>query len=228
MLLFSLFILFATVTRGALIALSVAIVYALFLMRRRLQIVPLTLLIVGSAAAVIGMELYLTTFTNAGSLFARFSDTKFVGYLPDSRAQVWPLAFERFLEHPVIGWGPFYALRIGVRLYTWPHSLPLFIANCFGVVGLACFVYLMWRLWKLSAPDTDWLGHPTYARAYLLIAHIQLVVFFVNEMKIEYLRNPVYQYVVWVFFSMIVAGWKVRQIERQAEARQTRPLARAA
>ncbi len=224
---FTLFILFATVTRGALVALGVGIVYALILTRRRLQVVPFTILVAGCAAAVIGMEFYVTHFTKAGSIFDRFAETKFVGYLPDSRAQVWPLALERWMKHPIIGWGPFYTNREGINFYPWPHNLLLYVANCLGVIGLGCFLFLMWKLWKLSKPDTDWIGHPSYARAYLLIAHVQLVVFFANELKIEYLRNPIYQYVVWVFFAFIAAGHKVAQLERRRES-PSAELARAA
>lgn len=199
-------VLFATVTRGGILALSAGVAYLLYLIRRRVNIVPLTIIGVSLAVLVWVLNYYVKNFTVAGDLFARLGETKFRGVIPDSRAEIWPQAWERWMEHPLIGHGPFYSAEHGLKLWFWPHDLPLFIGNCFGFLGLGFFLAIMWGFWKLSRPQTDNLADPDYVKAFTLAARIQLVIFFVDETKIEYLRNGVYQFMPWVFFSTLVAA----------------------
>jgi len=154
--------------------------------------------------------------THVANLFTRFSETTFVNGVPDSRVGAWGEAWERFLTHPIIGGGPFYSTTSGMELQYWPHNLYLYVANCFGLVGLAAFVWMLWRIWRRSAPGTDSFSDPSYARAYLLAARVQMIVFLIDQVKIEYLRNWVYQFQIWVMFSSIVAASMV--IQREAAA----------
>jgi hypothetical protein len=140
--------------------------------------------------------------------------TRFDGLVPDTRASVWPQAVERWLRHPFIGSGPYYSTEKGLDFWHWPHSLPLYVLNTIGLVGFTFFLWLLWRVWRLSTPPTDDLGSRDYPGAYLLMAHVMLVVFLVDELKIEYLRNLVYPYQVWILFATIVAAHQVRQRER--------------
>src|SRR4029077_1451422 len=155
MMAFCLFILGATQTRGAVIALGLAMVYLLFLVRRRLQLVSFTILLAGTAAAVALMEFVVSNFTHSGSVFDRIAGTQFKNYMPESRADVWPDAVNRMMMHPLIGWGPHYASMTGLHLWYWPHDLYLYIANVIGLIGLSFFIWLFWRLWRLSTPTTD-------------------------------------------------------------------------
>ena len=211
MLLFSLVVEFATVTRGGMTALAVGVLYMLWLCRRRLNIVPLTIA-GGVLAIVIGvLTTVLHKFTVLGDLFARFGATKLVNGMPDSRAEVWPQAWERMMQHPLIGHGPYFDATHGLVLWFWPHDLPLFIGNCFGFLGLAMFVWLMVTFWNRGRPRTDRLDDPDYLEAFLLCARVQLFIFFVDEIKIEYLRNIVYQFQPWVLFSSMAAASMIRQ-----------------
>lgn len=211
MLLVSLVVQFATVTRGGMTALAAGIVYMLWVCRRRLSIVPLTIA-GGALAAVIGVvTTVLHKFTAMGDLFSRFQETKLVNGMPDSRAEVWPQAWGRMMQHPLIGHGPYYDATHGLVLWFWPHDLPLFIGNCFGFVGLAAFTWLMVTFWRSARPGTDRLDDPDYVEAFLLCMRIQLFIFFVDEIKIEYLRNIVYQFQPWVLFSSLAAAVMIRQ-----------------
>src|SRR5262249_48027589 len=136
-------------------------------------------------------------------------------------------AWARWMQHPLIGWGPYYAGKNGLTLWFWPHCLYLFIGNYIGFVGFAAFIWMLWGLFRSSMPTTDRLGDPSYAKAFLLTAHVQLVIFLVDEVKIEYLRNPVYQFQVWAMFSTLVATSLI--VKRQAAgsqeaARTVRPV----
>jgi hypothetical protein len=73
----------------------------------------------------------------------------------------------------------------------------------------------MWKLWNMTRPRIDRLDGPNYVDAFLLAARAQLVIFFVDEIKIEYLRNTNYQFQPWILFSSIVAAY---MIERGAAA----------
>lgn len=224
----SILIIFATVTRGGVASLAVGLAYLLYLVRRRVQIVPFTIIGGLAAALLAAVSAYLSRFTVAGDLTARFQQTHFVGWIPDSRAEVWPQAWGRMLEHPLIGHGPVYTSERGLKVWFWPHDLYLYVGNCYGFLGLSLFVWFLWKLWKSSTPRTDRLDDPDYSKAFLLMAHVQLLIFVVDEIKIEYLRNPVYMFQPWVFFSTLAAASLVASRARvESPARAVRPSARA-
>ncbi len=208
-LLLDVFVLFATVTRGSVIALVLGIAYLAFRMRRRLGVVQLTLGAAALAAAAVSMNFYVANFTRSGSLGARLHETKFIGIIPDDRIVVWRDAWELFLQHPLIGHGPYYAEQIGTHITFWPHDIYLYLANLVGLLGLGFFVALLFRLFVISKTAVDDPQHPRYSRAFLLVSHVQLVVFMIDEVKIEYLRNSIYQFEVWVMFAVLVATHRI-------------------
>lgn len=208
------FILFTTVTRGSFMALGIGLVYLLWLTRRHLQIVPLVIVVTSAVAAFFAMNTFVASSTRSGDVVARFSQTHFIGGVPDSRVGAWADAWERFLEHPIIGRGPYYSTFDGLRDWFWPHSLYLYVLCIVGLVGLAAFLWLLWKILMVSRPNTDDVRDPSYASAFLLIAHVMLVVFLVDEIKIEYLRNTTYQFVIWVFFASIVAAARIARKEK--------------
>jgi len=165
------------------------------------------------------MNFYVAHFTYSGDLFARLRGTEMHGLVPDSRVEAWRDGWERFLVHPIIGWGPVYAGQTGTRLWFWPHNGYLLIANLVGVVGLSFYLWILWKLFTATRPAVDVLWHPSYANAFLIIAHVQLVVFMIDQTKIDFLRNPVYEFQVWLMFAMFSAASRV--------ARDSRALIRA-
>ena len=208
-LLLDLFMLFATVTRGAIIALSLGLLYLLFRIRRRLRVVPLTLAVASIAALAGLMNFYVAHFTRSGDVGARLRETRFIGVVPDSRLGAWTSGWQRYLEHPLIGHGPYYSPQTGTHTWFWPHNVYLYIANIVGAVGLAFFLILLIRMFQLSSRGSDDLMDPDYARAFLLIANVQLVVFAIDQVKIDYLRNPVYQFEVWLMFAMLISAYRI-------------------
>lgn len=209
--------LFATVTRGGFVAALLGIGYLLWHVRRRLKFVPATIIAVAAVVFLFGLNQYVSQHTNAGDLFERMGNTKFVNGMPESRSGTWPLAVQRMMRHPIIGHGPHYDVQRGREVWYWPHNLYLYLGNIVGIVGLFFFLWFMWTLWRISRPTVDRLDHPDYARAFLLVGHVQLIVFLVDQVKIEYLRNGIYQYQVWVLFASIVAAHHVVKNERAGE-----------
>lgn len=207
------FIIFATVTRGAIISLILSLPLLLWNVRRHLRIVPLTVATSAIVGTFIGMNFFVAHFTRSGDLFSRMAGTKVVGgWMPDTRAHAWTNAWERALVHPWIGQGPFYADMPGYDR-MWPHNVYLYYANIVGFIGLAFFLVMLFRFVQITRPRTDDLVRGPYADSFLLIAQAQLVLFMFNEFKIDYLRNSIYQMVVWVFFSMWTAAYKVSRNE---------------
>jgi O-antigen ligase len=211
--------LFATVTRGGFVAAALGIGYLLWHIRRRVNLVPAMIVGVASIAFLAALNWYVAEHTSAGDLLHRMQNTKFIGWMPETRAKTWPLAVERMMRHPIIGHGPHYDVQHGREVWYWPHNLYLYLGNLVGIVGLGFFLWMMWTLWRISRPQIDRLGDPDYARAFLLVGHVQLLTFLIDEIKIEYLRNPIYLFQVWVMFASIVAAYQIAKRERAPEAK---------
>ena len=215
LLVLNLFVLFATVTRGAMVSLFAGAVYLIWLVRRRLQFVPFVIISTVVILSFAMMNFYVAHFTISGDLFARLRGTEIHGIVPDDRVGIWAQAFERFLIHPIIGWGPVYMAQTGTRLWFWPHNGYLLVANMVGAVGLTFFLLMLWKLWKLTRPATDNLRDASYARAFMIIAHVQLAVFLIDQTKIDFLRNLNYEIQVWLMFAVFTAASRVA---RESEA----------
>jgi O-antigen ligase len=212
LLVLTVFIMFATVTRGGMVSLAIGLAYFAWLQRRRLRLVPT---VVGLAAAVLGLQainFYVANFTYSGDLFARLMDpnsTRFQYGLPEARLELWRSALERMMVHPIIGHGPVYMVEKGIDFWYWPHNGYLYLGNLVGIVGLSCFLWLLWRLWRMTRPpDTD-LNDPNYARAFLIVGHVQLLVFMVDQLKIDFLRISIYAYQIWLMFASMVAAYQI-------------------
>jgi O-antigen ligase len=214
--LLSLFVLFATVTRGAVVSLIVGLLTMVWTTRRRVHFVPLVVGVSTFVALFAGMNYFVSHFTSSGDMFARLSQTHFEGGVPDSRVAAWGPALQRALMHPWIGHGPYYALTPTLGLF-WPHNVYLFYASTVGFVGLGFFLLILLGFARITAPTVDSLRHHDYARACQILIQAQFVAFVVNEFKIDYLRNPIYTPVVWAMFSMWVATYFVARSSQEAE-----------
>lgn len=213
-------VLFSTVTRGAIMSLGLALIYLTWRMRRHIRVVPFTILVSAIAAGFLGMNFYVANFTNSGDLIERLMGTEFKGLVPDDRTQVWRDGWDRWLMHPILGHGPYYSLIIGTHVYSWPHDGYLLIANMVGVVGLAFFVWILVMLWRGTQPQEDRFDGPSYVRSYMIVAHAQFLLFVVDQVKIDFLRNYVYQFQVWLYF----ASWTAASLV--ARDSSTRPATR--
>jgi hypothetical protein len=216
------FVIFATVTRGALVSLALSVPIIMWMVRRHIRVVPLTVAVSVSVALFAGMNFFVSHFTRSGDMFSRLSETKVIGgWMPDTRAAAWTNAWGRAWVHPLIGQGPYYWDLPGFTR-MWPHNVYLYYANIVGFIGLGFFLLMLWQFFRMTRPRTDDLVNAPYADAFLLIARAQFVLFTINEFKIDYLRNPIYQMVVWVMFSSWTAAWKVSR-EREAATRAGAP-----
>lgn len=213
------FIMFATVTRGPIISLGVAVAYLMWRTRRHLNAVNVTMTAGAAAAIMLAANFIVANFTRSGDLFARLGQTEIKGFVPDTRAAAWSSAWERFLMHPLIGSGPYYSLAHGLKTWFFPHNLYLYVANIIGLFGLMFFLWLLARLFMVVKSAVDSPTHPDYLEAYLLMARVQLVFFLADQFKIEYLRNATYQYQVWLMLALWVAAERLRADARLGRLR---------
>lgn len=206
--LFNVYTMFTTVTRGVFVALGVALPVGFFMIRRRLNPVRFMTAAVTIAVLAITMNFVVAKYTNTGDVFERLGETKVTGVVPEARADIWANAWNRIFVHPILGQGPFYD-EIPGHGYWWPHNVYLYIANLYGFPGLLLFLAILLGLWQLTRLTTDDLKHESYADAYLIVARVQLMIFAINEIKIDFLRNPIYQFQAWQFFGTWVAAYLV-------------------
>lgn len=206
---FNAYTMFTTVTRGVIVALMVALPYLFFTIRRRLNPVKFMSAVSMILVLAFGMNYAVSQFTNSGDVFERLGTTKVVhGVVPEAREEAWGNAWARIFVHPILGQGPYYA-EIPGYLYVWPHNVYLYIANLIGFPGLGFYLMFLIGLAVLLRSPVDDLFHESYPDAYLIIARTQLILFALNEIKIDYLRNPVYQFQVWQLFGTWTAAYLI-------------------
>ena len=142
--------LIATGNRGGILILLIGTILFFYLFRREFGGSRLLIrgIIGGGLFAV--MALVIISFTQFNVLFERLTDTEVREGLPDTRAVIWPLAWERISEKPVLGYGPRIRLieefdrRIpGHEFMPYPHSTYLFILYTLGAVGLTAHIIFM-------------------------------------------------------------------------------------
>jgi O-antigen ligase len=221
------FVLLATVTRGAIVSLAVAGGFLLWVTRRHLRFHRVAL--AGAAAFLVAALLLdvVAQHTRSGNVLERFAGTEIHGLVPDTRQQVWSDAWERVWESPLLGHGPYYTGRVGVRQFYWPHNNYLLYWYLIGFLGLAAFLFILYRLWRETGRHADRLDHPSYTRGLLLALRAMLVLFVIDQVKIDYLRNESYSFWVWLFFGLVVAAGRLARQEAEGVVPAAAP-ARAA
>jgi len=222
------FMLLTTVTRGATLSFMGGILYLLWVIRRRLSFRSLVIASLVGIGLYFAMNFVVVHFTESGSVLDRLLGTTFVGGLPESRSD-WPEILSRALEHPFIGHGAFYDLGLtrgftgkGLYTYLWPHNQYLFYLHTVGLIGTGAFLFItlrvLWLSFRWKAPGLD---EASYPRSLMTALHVMLLVFLVDQIKIDYLRNQTYQYFPWLLMGLIVATYRI--IRAQEEGGANRP-----
>lgn len=211
--LFNVYTMFTTVTRGVIVSLALTLPYLFFTIRRRLNPARFLSGVVAILLLAVTMNYFVAKYTNSGDLFERLGTTKLVhGVVPEARQDTWANAWDRALVHPILGQGPYYTDIPGYHR-VWPHNVYLYIANIIGFPGLLFYLLLLIGLVMVLRPVVDDLNHPSYADAYLIVARTQLFMFMVDEVKIDFLRNSIYQFQVFLLFGTWMAAYLVSRNE---------------
>ncbi|MBD3423796.1 MAG: hypothetical protein GF417_05100, partial [Candidatus Latescibacteria bacterium] len=205
-LLIDLLLMFATVTRGALIALIVGVIYLMIISRKDLTVAKVIYFMVAFVVVIFVLEKFVAQYTFSGSVFERMVTVTFEkGFIPDSRTGPWEDAINRGMENPIFGIGPAWDFGSGHTTGFWPHNLYLFYFNTLGIVGLLAFLFLLFRIVKATIPGIkSSLVKSPFPEAFMKILHVMIIIFMLDEIKIEYLRNKIYLFFVWILFALII------------------------
>jgi len=206
LLMIDLVMMFAAVTRGAFFSLIAGVVYLVFISRKDLTIAKFFYMIIAFVVLLVVLEGFVAEYTASGSLFERVVNTTFEkGFVPDTRAGIWEQAIERGMKHPIFGNGPGWDFRSGLSKGFWPHNLYLFYFNSLGLVGLTAFLFLMYRIVKTTIPGIkSSLVNSPFPEAFMKILHVMIIIFLLDQLKIEYLRNHIYTFFIWTLFALVI------------------------
>jgi hypothetical protein len=208
-----LFMMFATVTRGAFISLSIGLIYLAIISRRDLDVVRVTAILAALVILFVCLDAFIGRYTTSGSLFERLFATTFKsGVIPENRYATWKFGLAQGLKHRYIGWGPAWNYEKGLQVKFIPHSIYLYLFNITGVCGLSAYLFFVYRLVRMSAASVrSSLVHSPFPEALLKVLHVCLIMFILDQIKIEYLRNGIYVYFIWLMFGMMAATYKIMQ-----------------
>ncbi|MFH1277018.1 MAG: O-antigen ligase family protein [Candidatus Eisenbacteria bacterium] len=205
-------LLLATATRGAFLALIAGVLYLIWIARHIINYQKLLPLLIATFGLFYASAIILNQYTETASLFARLGETKFVKGMPDTRARRWTEAWNEIQDSPWIGHGPYYFVGVDEknvnRLY--PHSNFLFFSYLVGIPGALVFHWML-----ISAGLRGYKAARRYARqrtelAYtvVLLSSI-LVIFFVDEIKISFMRYDNTQHFTWTILALLLSVSRV-------------------
>lgn len=228
--LLNLFILMATVTRGGTISLFVGMCYLLYRLRRAMSFRQVLFTVSLGALVMSLLDFYLSHYTVSGSIFGRLLNTKIIDGMPDSRT-FWPQIIERIQQRPWTGHGPYYEFgefgREKLTKFFWPHNGYLYYLHTVGIFGTSAFLWITGRLWFNSKRQSaGTLTSANYPRSLLLVWHIVLTIFMIDQLKIEYLRNQHYQFFPWIVFGLMVATLNVIGKQESGTPNPVRPASK--
>jgi O-antigen ligase len=174
---------------------------------------------IGIAAAAVTIltitSIVAINLTEFDLLFERLAETEIEAGIPDTRAIVWPIAWEASMEAPIFGHGPrlrFDGEEDGARyeghlFILYPHNLYLFLMFTVGIVGMFAFLIFLltplvkcWKSIRHSRVET-------YARGLARTGIIVMTIVLVDGIKVGFLRYAMVDYWHFVFaiMGMLVA-----------------------
>jgi O-antigen ligase len=200
-------LLVATGNRGGFLSLLGGGVLFLWFLRKELGVLR-TLRLVSTGTALLALaSAVIITYSDFGVLFERLEGTTIEEGVPDTRLKVWPMAWEKIKERPILGHGPRYLMQGGEdgadypdwEYQIYPHNLYLFLLSTIGVVGLIAFLIFiltpMARCYKTARlPNLSVEG-----RTFIKTGFVIFVVIMVDQLKVEFMRMALVDYWHFVF-----------------------------
>ncbi|HET6462338.1 MAG TPA: hypothetical protein VFH33_00935, partial [Candidatus Krumholzibacteria bacterium] len=145
----------------------------------------------------------LSTYTYATSPIQRLLNTEMVGVVPETRTMTWWPSIQKSMEHPWVGSGPWFDIGEGLTFQFWPHNAYLFYLQTLGLFGFGAFMWIMLRVTKMSMLFRSRVPGRDNLADLMVLAHIWLAVFAVEQLGIDHQRDDIYPYLVWLLFGVI-------------------------
>jgi O-antigen ligase len=200
--------LFATATRGALIVLVGGFVYMLLFGQRavpRGQILKVVFVAIAVFYLALGLVQPLVSFMMNRIQSIGMQDESVGARMIVLRQAMQGVADSPFLGHGiVIPPGTFHGF-VDRNI----HNLYLTLAYTVGLPGLIAFVWFLVILYRLSAATMRDMRLSREHRELALCLNTLLVMFCVDEIKIEYVRQPLYMHITWLLFAWVLCVWKI-------------------
>jgi O-antigen ligase len=220
----------ATANRGSFLVLIAGILGFLYIFRTELGVSKIVQIVVASSVVLFGTATVIAAYTDFGQMFDRLAKTTETEEgLPETRAALWPEAWENIKEKPLIGHGPRVVMQKELRYRNIPdeqlvapfaHNLYLHLLVTVGVLGTACMLYFFFSvIWRVYKAVRDGKFETPRDRGYVFVGVIVLIAFLIDELKIEFLRFSTVDYAHFVFalFGLFL-GWADQAMsERRAE-----------
>ncbi len=209
----NLLFLIATGNRGGFVTVLVGMMLFMLAYRRELGLARIAKMTVGSVTLFTFAAIVVVNYTDYNMLFDRLEGTEIEGGVPDTRAEVWPIAWQKIVEKPIMGHGPRHAISTrntkveSVEYVPYPHNLLLEVLYTTGIVGVVAWITFftilamhLFRIRKARIPDRKLATLPK-------LGLIILLVFFVSQLRIEFLRGALldYQNYLFVLFALFLS-----------------------
>jgi hypothetical protein len=94
----------------------------------------------------------------------------------------------------------------------------MYLFDLLGLFGLSAFIFFLYRLVKMSVGSIGAsLVSSPFPQALMKVLHVCLVMFIIDQIKVEYLRNNIYTYFVWLLFGLMAATHNIIQKNAREE-----------
>lgn len=202
----------ATANRGAFLTLVGAFPLFLLMYRRTLGTMRVIQFSIAGAALLVMIGIVVVTYTDFNRMFERLEDTtETENGVPATRANTWPVAWENIKIKPWIGHGPRLRLLDDFTVaykdhvaIQYPHCLYLYLLFTVGIIGLATFMFFLFRIgWYIYAARNR-VYESDYAQGLVRLGTLLMFAFLIDQIRIEFLRIEFvdYQHFVFGIFGM--------------------------
>jgi hypothetical protein len=220
----SVYVISLTGNRGALVVLLAGAVYFLWMFRREVSWKRVFVGLIAFLGLMLIGEKTLGRFQGNVTLLTRVAGTYIERGIPDTRRAAWIYIWDRIMEKPILGHGPYYSLApIAPGQKTlWPHNAFLFYFFSIGLVGLPTYLYLVWRVLKRTWDRGGFrIGEAPFARGMMVVCHVGIVQFLIGQLRTDHQRGDVYIFFMWILFALGVLASEVWRAS--GDARTPRP-----
>lgn len=196
----------ATANRGGFLVLIGGAGLFLLMFRHQLGVKRTLTLSVAGLVLLTSMSLIVVNFTGYGQLYERLESTELEEGMPDTRAGTWLAIMPEIARKPLMGHGPRLRLENDeARPYPdtpvlhYPHDLYLFLLYTVGVAGLSAYLWLFcWLFIRFRKAIRVSSGDP-FVDGFIKLGILVIIVFLIDEIKIEFLRFGYIDYWHYVF-----------------------------
>jgi O-antigen ligase len=201
----------ASGSRGSFLSLLGSLVLLMYFLRPALGIVRVARITMTGIACFLALSVYVVTQTDFNVLFERLDDTELSETgVPDTRQIGFDLTLERVGEALMLGHGP--AIRLideetrkvpGYQpLGFYPHNLSLFLIYTIGILGLIAYAVYFGQIFLMLFRAKGNRAEDTAVRYFPSLAIVFMIMLFVDQLKIEYLRFMFADYQHYIFYLL--------------------------